>query len=131
MSTLPHFVAQGLHNTVLGKDGTSSSRKQGNCCFDTRFPNENTVIYGTSNGYSNIQGFLPAGSYGFTDNGYVVNSCSGIPIPVNSLFSRTSGPIYGATMGSCVARGVTSSILDFHSGEFSPLPSTLARKCFS
>ena len=125
MSTIPYVVAKNLHNTVLG------NTQQDSCCpTDNRTPNLNTVVYGTGNGYSNISGVLESSNYGFTDNGYVVNSCSGLPVPNNSLFARIEGPIYGATIGNCVSRGSQSKILNY-AGDFSPLPSTMARKCFS
>ena len=94
-------------------------------CYDHREPSYNTVIYGDT-----IKGFLPAGSYDFTENGTVINSCNGEVVPKNSLFARTAGPIMGITMGSCVPRGSQSAVLNFNSGLFNALPSTLARKCF-
>jgi len=123
MSTIPYVIERTLSSTTLGS--TSPPNQQLNCCFDHRFPNENTIIYPDT-----IQGFLPAGAYGFTENGSVISSCTGTPIPLNSLFTRTDGPIMGATLGACFPHATQSSILN-QAGLFNVLPSTLARRCFS
>lgn len=93
-------------------------------CFDFREPNFNTVIYGDTR-----KGFLPAGSYNFTQEGRVVNAISGMPLDKNSLFARTDGPIMGPTMGACVSRAVQSPILN-HAGSFNPIPSAKSRGCY-
>lgn len=94
------------------------------CCYDHREPIYNTIIYGDTE-----KGVLPAGTYGFTSEGRVINSCTGQPIPPNSLYARLDGPIYGVTMGGCVPVGSQSSVINY-TGLFNPLPSSLARKCF-
>ena len=122
MSTIPYVLAKSLANTTLG---STTPLNHQHCCFDQRFPNENTVLYPDT-----MQGFLPAGAYAFTENGSVISSCTGTPIPTNSLYTRTDGPIIGATLGSCFPHAAQSHILD-RAGIFNVLPSTLARKCFS
>ena len=122
--TLPFYLqANSYNNTVLGVDAAPNPALH--CCFDQREPNYNTVIYPDT-----MQGFLPAGAYGFTENGTVISSCTGTPIPQNSLYARTNGPILGATVGACVPHAVQSYTLN-KAGLFNVLPSTLARKCFS
>ena len=121
--SLPLYMNSRSSENIIADVSPSGSSQH--CCYDQREPSYNTVIYpGT------VQGFLPAGSYGFTANGSVISSCTGTPIPTNSLYARTAGPIIGATMGSCVPRAVSSSIID-KTGLFNVLPSTMARKCFS
>jgi len=84
-------------------------------CFDHRYPSYNSS---TSCPYTR-QGILPGGSYMFTKEGAVYNYCTGQPIPQGALFARTSGPIYGATMGSCVPRAVQSNTLET-AGSYTP-----------
>lgn len=101
-----------------------TSDSAGMCCYDFRTPEYNTVLYG-----DNRKGVLPAGAWEFKENGTVINSCNGLPMDNNSLFARTSGPIYGVTMGACTTVPIQSIVLN-QAGSFSPLPSTMARKCF-
>lgn len=123
MSYPPYVVSQASRDYIIS---TPSTPQQNQCgCYDQRFPSYNTVIYGDT-----IKGFLPAGSYDFTQEGTVVSSCNGRPLPQGSLFARTNGPIYGPTLGACVPRSVQSGLLD-KAGWFNPLPSTLNRKCFA
>lgn len=122
-STIPYVISKSLQDTVLGTNTPPGQNLH--CCYDQREPNYNTVIYPDT-----VRGFLPAGAYGFTENGTVVSSCTGTPIPTNSLYTRTSGPILGATVGACVPRAVQSYTLN-QAGLFNVLPSTMARKCFS
>ena len=106
--------------------GISAANTQTNClqCPDHRIPSLNTVIYGDTR-----KGYLPAGSYGFTQEGAVINATTGLPLGKNDLLARTQGPIYGATMGSCVPRASQSRLLD-RTGWFSPVPSPLSRGCY-
>lgn len=93
-------------------------------CPDHREPSLNTVIYGDTR-----KGYLPAGTYGFTQEGAVVDSITGRMLGPNALLARTQGPRYGATMGACVPRAVQSSLMN-QAGWFSPIPSTLSRGCY-
>jgi hypothetical protein len=95
-------------------------------CFGMREPSFNTVIYGDTR-----KGYLPAGSYNFTQEGTVVDTLhgNGFPMQKESLLARTSGPIFGATMGSCVPRSSQSSKLNY-AGDFSPIPSSKSRGCY-
>lgn len=93
-------------------------------CFDYREPGMTTVIYGDVR-----KGFLPAGSYQFTQEGTVVDEKSGFPMTKGNLLARTHGPIMGATMGSCTPYAVQSSKLNF-AGSFSPIPSPQSRGCY-
>ena len=69
----------------------------GSCmnCFDMREPSFNTVIYGDQR-----KGFLPAGSYGFTQEGTVVDllRANGFPLQKGALVARTNGPIVGLSL---------------------------------
>lgn len=122
MTWPPYVTAISPMDYVVGDYNAG----QNSCgCYDQREPSFNTVVYGDT-----IKGYLPAGSYDFTREGTVVSSCNGKPIPPDSLWARTNGPIYGATMGSCVPRSVQSSRLNY-AGWFNPLSSSLARKCYS
>jgi len=96
-------------------------------CFDMREPSFNTVIYGDTR-----KGFLPAGSYGFSQEGTVVDllHSNGFPLQKGSLLARTTGPIVGVTMSSCVTRASQSSILNY-AGSFNPIPSSKARGCYA
>ena len=95
-------------------------------CFGMREPSFNTVIYGDTR-----KGFLPAGSYGFSQEGTVVDMLhsNGFPLQKGALLARTTGPIVGVTMGSCVSRASQSSILNY-AGDFNPIPSSKARGCY-
>ena len=93
-------------------------------CFDTREPSMTTILYGDSR-----RGYLPAGSYNFTQEGAVVDVSTGFPLRKDSLFATCSGPQYGATMGSCVPRAVQSIVLN-QSGGFNPIPSPQSRGCY-
>jgi hypothetical protein len=95
-------------------------------CFDMREPSFNTIIYGDQR-----KGFLPAGSYGFTQEGTVVDliRANGFPLQKGDLLARTKGPDVGATMGACVPRAVQSGLLNF-AGTFNPIPSARSRGCY-
>ena len=107
--------------TSIGDGGDPQSCMK---CFTFQEPSMTTVIYGDTR-----KGYLPAGSYNFTQEGTVVDSQTGFPMDKDSLFARTTGPIYGATMGSCVPRAVQSSQLNL-AGTFSPIPGPNSRGCY-
>lgn len=120
-----HYASTSTEDKFVSAEGMEDSRP---CmrCFGMREPSFNTVIYGDTR-----KGFLPAGSYGFTQEGTVVDllHSNGFPLQKGSLLARTTGPIIGATMGSCVSRSVQSSILNY-AGDFNPIPSSKARGCY-
>lgn len=95
-------------------------------CYDMREPSYNTIIYGDQR-----KGFLPGGSYGFNQEGTVVDllRANGFPLQKGALVARTKGPDVGATMGSCVPRAVQSGTLNF-AGSFNPIPSLRSRGCY-
>jgi hypothetical protein len=95
-------------------------------CFGMREPSFNTVIYGDTR-----KGYLPAGSYNFTQEGTVVDMLhgNGFPMQKGSLLARTTGPSFGITMGACVPRSSQSSKLNY-AGDFNPIPSSKSRGCY-
>ena len=115
-----YATANGTYATPTGISNSTPCMQ----CFDAREPSMTTVIYGDTR-----KGYLPAGSYYFTQEGAVVDANTGFPMSPNSLFATCSGPIYGATMGSCVARASQSSILNY-TGSFNPIPSSHSRGCY-
>lgn len=118
-------IESGAANQFATSEGMEDSQP---CmrCYDMREPSFNTVIYGDTR-----KGFLPAGSYNFTQEGTVVDTLhgNGFPMQKGSLLARTTGPVVGATMGSCVNRAVQSSKLNY-AGDFNPIPSSKARGCY-
>jgi hypothetical protein len=116
-----YATAKGNYSTVANSTQINQSCMS---CFDTREPSMTTILYGDSR-----RGFLPAGSYNFTQEGAVVDVNNGFPLSKDSLFAQCSGPIYGATMGSCVPRSVQSKVLN-QSGGFNPIPSSQSRGCY-
>ena len=120
-----HYPTAATADQYATAEGMEDSRP---CmrCFDMREPSFNTVIYGDTR-----KGFLPAGSYNFTQEGTVVDvlNTNGFPLAKGSLLARTNGPLVGATMGSCVARASQSSVLNY-AGDFNPIPSAKARGCY-
>ena len=110
----------GAYNSASGVNHDKSCMS----CFDVREPSMTTVLYGDSH-----RGYLPAGSYNFTQEGAVVDVNTGFPLSTNSLFANCSGSIYGATMGSCVPRAVQSRVIN-QSGNFNYIPSPQSRGCF-
>lgn len=101
-------------------DGSSSCMQ----CFDHRVPSMTTVVRGDTR-----KGYLPAGSYGFTQEGAVVDLTTGAPHKATALNVRVTGPVYGATMGSAVPRA-SQSYLNNLAGFFNPLPSAQSRGCY-
>lgn len=120
-----HYPTDATDGQLATAEGMEDSQP---CmrCFDMREPSLNTVVYGDQR-----KGFLPAGSYNFTQEGTVVDMLhsNGFPLQKGSLLARTTGPIVGVTMSSCVARAVQSSKLNY-AGDFNPIPSSKSRGCY-
>ena len=121
-------TASAIESETAGQNATSDGTgNPQSCmrCFGMREPSFNTVIYGDTR-----KGYLPAGSYNFTQEGTVVDMLhgNGFPMQKGSLLARTTGPVFGATMGACVPRSSQSSKLNY-AGDFNPIPSSKARGC--
>lgn len=79
------------------------------CCFDHRYPSYTSPY--SVNPTSRV-GFIPAGSYAFNKDQAIWDSCSNKSMTGNQMFISTGGPKIGITMGSCVPRASSLSLMD-------------------